>query len=113
MKKRDILFLLISSVIIVVAWIAFAIIHNSLSSTINETTTAQIIPIPGSFDTQTIASLKKRQQINALFVAQTATVSAAISPTPIPPAPTPTIATGSAVITPNLTPAITATPGGN
>lgn len=77
MKQKDLLFIFISITIVVIAWIVFGVIHNSVTSTIPQSTAVDIKPINGSFDTKTIKSLKSRVKINP----QT---NIAISPTPTP-----------------------------
>ncbi|MCL5438674.1 MAG: hypothetical protein M1268_01655 [Patescibacteria group bacterium] len=67
MKKREIIFLLISSVVLVVFWIIFSIYHNFATSTIPETLNVQTSAINPNFDTKTIDMLKKRQQITPVF----------------------------------------------
>ena len=67
MKQNEILLFLASAVVVVFAWIAFTIIHNSLTSTISETTIQAIIPIQPVFDTKTIDALAKRTSITPLF----------------------------------------------
>lgn len=88
MKKKDILFILISGFFIVIAWIGFSIYHNSKTSTIPEATSIQIAPITPAFDTETIEDIKRRIKAEAILERKTtptatATSSAtAISPTP-------------------------------
>lgn len=67
MKQRDVLLILISTFIIVVCWIAFNVVHNSITSTISENLAVQIIPISPNFDTQAIERIKKRQKISPLY----------------------------------------------
>lgn len=75
MKNREILFLVISSFIIVLAWIGFNLYHNMKTSTINQNLTVQILPISPNFDKKTISDLKKRERIAPLYEIKT-------SPTP-------------------------------
>lgn len=92
MKRKEILFLLISVFILVFAWIAFSIYHNSVTSTIAEPLGVQISPINPSFDNETFAKLKKRQKIQPLFEMQkteeekTATSSSSLEQQSPPPA---------------------------
>lgn len=81
MKQKDLLFILLSSTLVVALWIVFSVLHNALSSTISTDTSANISAIGGTFDTKTLETLKKRMSINP----QTAI---AVSPTP---SPTPTV----------------------
>lgn len=62
-NKKDILFILISSFIVVVAWIAFNIYHIYVTSTINQTIQAQLTPINPTFDPNTIKQLRTRENI--------------------------------------------------
>jgi hypothetical protein len=96
-KQKDILFILVSSFIVIVAWIAFNIFHILATSTIDENIQLQLTPISGTFDQKTIQQLKSRESINPLFEQQGSSSQSAV-PTPsaviitIPPigAPTPT-----------------------
>lgn len=91
MKKNDILVILIPSFIFALAWIGFSILHSIATSTISETLNTQIAPISPSFDTNTIAALKKRTNVVPIYqitvpiqnIVIPATSSAAI-PTPTP-----------------------------
>lgn len=67
MKQRDILFLVISTFVLILAWIGFSIYHNLVSSTITGPVVEKIIPINPTFDTKTIDSLKERKNIEPLF----------------------------------------------
>lgn len=99
MKQKDIMFLLISSVILTIAWIIFTIIHKSISSTIAPVTNEQITAINPLFDDKVISEIKKRQKTAPEFSlqvsssspsAQTTTPTPAIiskTPTPIPSGP--------------------------
>jgi hypothetical protein len=81
-KRKDILFILISSFIVVVAWIAFSIYHIYITSTISDTIQAQLTPINPTFDPQTIKDLLKRSDIVPAFDIQTTASSEATAPTP-------------------------------
>ena len=67
LKRKDIIYILISVVVLVFAWIAFNIYHNTISTTISETTSIQIAPIPPTFDIQTITKLKQKEKITPAF----------------------------------------------
>ncbi len=67
MKQRDLLFLVISTFILIVAWIGFSIYHNLVSSTITGPVEEKILPINPTFDTKTIDTLKKRKNIEPIF----------------------------------------------
>ena len=75
MKQKDLLFILLSSTLVVALWIAFSVLHAILSSTITATIAFDIAPINSSFDTKTLATLKKRHVINPQTIV-------ALSPTP-------------------------------
>lgn len=96
MKQRDILFFLASACIVVFAWIAFTIIHNSLTSTLTTTTTEAIAPINPTFDTATLKKMKTRIAVSPAFTISavpTTTISPTATPTPLPPL---TVASASA-----------------
>ncbi len=105
MKKRDILLLLTSAFILVIAWVGFSIYHNLATSTVSDPVGQQIRPIPASFDTESISQLKRRKKVLLDFkeLETTATNSSQASPTPT------LIATPS----PTLIPLLTATPSGS
>lgn len=63
MKQEEILFFLGSAVIVVFAWIAFTILHNSLTSTLSGSTLQIITPIDPTFNTKTIDAMSKRTVI--------------------------------------------------
>lgn len=67
MKQKDILFLLASTLIVVLLWIIFSVYHNLAVTTISKSTTTQIIPISPDFDTKTIENLKKREKILPIY----------------------------------------------
>lgn len=84
MKQKDILFLLISAFILVIAWIIFSIYHKSITSTISETLSVQIVPINPNFDATTLEKIKERNSVAPLYQIQqipTPTPSLQISPT--------------------------------
>jgi len=95
--QKDILFIFISSFIVVVAWIGFNLYHIYVTSTINGDLQLQLTPISPVFDPQTIQQLKTRENINPEFQIQ----KVAATPTPPLPistfAPTPIISSGPAV----------------
>lgn len=87
MKKKDILFILISGFFLVIAWIGFSIYHNSKTSTIPEATSIQITPITPSFDQQTIEEIKTRRKAQAVFEGKstpTPTATNSATPTTLP-----------------------------
>lgn len=74
MKQKDILLLIISSFILVILWIIFSIYHNSVTSTIPEAVSIQILPINPTFDKNTIESIKRRTGVAPIY--ENATASA-------------------------------------
>ncbi len=95
MKQKDLLFLLISSSILVVIWIIFNILHHSLTSTITDTVGQELNPIAKTFDQTTFDILKKRQKVTPV-VAITIIPSITPSPTPLPITPVQPISSESA-----------------
>jgi hypothetical protein len=81
---QDILFILISSFVVVVAWIGSNIYHIYITSTISEEVQSQLTPIDGAFDTQTLQNLKSRERVNPAFEIQATASQAARTPTPTP-----------------------------
>lgn len=67
MKQKDLLILLTSAFLLVIAWIIFSIYHNSITSTIPKNLNIQIVPISPDFDSKTIEKLKERKNIMPLF----------------------------------------------
>ncbi len=76
MKQKDLLLLIVSFFILVVAYLGFSVYHNSVTSTIPEVLNIQITPISPSFDQKTIDNIKKRRVITPLYEINTA-------PTPV------------------------------
>lgn len=96
MRKKDLLLLLISGVILVIMWIVFNVIHNTISSTITDTLNQQIVPISATFDTATIKKLQQRTQILPSYTSASGSAFLTPTPTPVPVFITP-IASQSAV----------------
>lgn len=96
MKQRDVLFLVISTFVLIVAWIGFSIYHNLVSSTITKPVGENIAPINPSFDTKIIDVLKERKNIEPIFQTKSneATESASIENI-IQPSPTLPVSTNS------------------
>lgn len=87
MKKKDIIFILVSGFFLVIAWIGFNIYHNSKTSTIPEATSIQITPITPSFDQKTIKEIKTRRNVQAIFEGKstpTPTATNSAIPTTLP-----------------------------
>lgn len=103
-KQKDILFILISSFVVVIFWIGFNLYHIWVTSTISENIQLQLEPIDPTFDKNAMQQLRLREQISPAFgqiasqSALTPTPQEASSPTPITDV-TPT-ATDASQITP-------------
>ncbi len=65
--QKDILFIIISSFIVVLVWIGFNIHHVLVTSTIEEEIQLHLEPINGAFDTQTIHQTKNRLRVDPLY----------------------------------------------
>lgn len=108
MKKKEFLFILISSSILVFAWIVFSILESAMSSTISETLQVQTSAIPATFDSKIMNSIKNRKQITPQNIdtripdTDTASGSATPNPTVTPIQPSPSIPLPS--ITSEITP---------
>lgn len=111
-KQNDILFILISSFILVVAWITFNIYHIFVTSTISQHIQYQLAPIDPAFDQQTMQQLKTREDINPLFGSQSvASNSGTTQTTPTIPSQTPSqIPSQTPSETPSGTPVVSSTP---
>ncbi|HEV2339771.1 MAG TPA: hypothetical protein VGT05_03330 [Patescibacteria group bacterium] len=68
MKQNDLLFLLISSAILVTVWVAFSIIHASLTSSISPIVGQELSPIAASFDAKMLTVLASRTKITPASV---------------------------------------------
>lgn len=95
MKQNEILFFLGSILIVVLSWIAFTLVHTSLTSTISATTIQAIVPINGTFDTKTIDAMRIRPQILPVVNLTSQTAPSVVST--VGPAPTP-ISTSSSTL---------------
>ena len=80
--QKDILYISISSCVLVVMWVGFNIYHAHVTSTIEPNLQLQIQPIEPRFDSQVIADLKRRQTVSPIFELSTASSEAELSPTP-------------------------------
>lgn len=105
MKQKDILIILISTFILVVAWIGFNIYHNSVTSTISETLGVRISPINPDFNIKDINALKERKKVTPILDATASLATPSATPTTQP---TPSTPTPSPIITP--TPSISINP---
>ncbi len=62
--QKNLLYILVPSVIVVIVWIAVAIYTKAITSTISQRVNASIEEIDPKFNTDVINSLKKRKQID-------------------------------------------------
>lgn len=101
--QKDILFLAISSFIVVVAWIGFNLYHIYVTSTVSEDVQIQLTPISPVFDQLTMQQLKTREDIKPIFdspkfaVSPTPSEQTGTTPTPAP------LDSGTSVTAPNDT----------
>ncbi len=89
MKQNEILFFLGSVCIVIFAWIAFSVLHNSLTSTISGNINQIISPIQSTFDSKVIDAMNKRTVVLPLNTIQPPSqteiiVTSAPTPTPSP-----------------------------
>ncbi len=99
MKKKELLFIVVSFFLLIIVYIGFSVFHNSVTSTISEDLNIQILPISSTFDEKTISELKKRNNVSPIYQ-----LTPLQSPTPSS-IPTPTLS-------PTPAPTKTATPSG-
>jgi hypothetical protein len=91
--QKDILFILISSFIVVVAWVCFNLYHIWATSTVSTDVQMQLTPIDPQFDPTVIQELKTREYIDPLYESQASSNTAVPTFTPLgAPTPTPTTA---------------------
>ena len=88
--QKDILFIFISSFIVVVAWIGFNLYHIWVTSTVSPDVQVELTPIDPDFDPVTIQQLKSRENIAPQYqmqiksaTTQTTEPNDTLSPTPI------------------------------
>lgn len=67
MKQKDILFILISSFVVTVAWIGFNLYHKWVTSTISTDLQMQLNPIDPNFDMDTFQKLQQREHIQPIY----------------------------------------------
>ena len=89
-KQKDILFIVISSFIVVAAWIGFNLYHIYVTSTVSDDLQLALTPINPDFDKQTLQHLKSRKNINPLFQSPISSSAATPTPEPLPTITTPT-----------------------
>lgn len=89
--RKEIIFILVSTCVLVLAWIAFGVYHNYKTSTIPEKLNIQIRTIIPKFDISTIEAIKNRSKASPIFelppsdqtrTSGGSTGSARITPTP-------------------------------
>lgn len=80
--QKDILYIAISSFVLVVLWIGFNLYHAHATSTIEPVLQIQIKPIDPKFDTEMINKLKSRQNIQPVYELNNASGAASTTPTP-------------------------------
>lgn len=73
--------ILVPAFILTVLWVLFNVYHNYISSTITDPLTHQIIPIEGSFDSDTIEEIKQRKRVEP---ANEIVIEVSETPTPTP-----------------------------
>jgi hypothetical protein len=83
--QKDILYIAISSFILVVIWIGFSIYHAYVDSTIEPDLQIQIEPIEPTFDKETINNIRNRQGVLPVYEldaqqAETASPEAELTP---------------------------------
>lgn len=87
MKQKDIFYIVVSSFILIVIWIASNLWHIQNASKLTETVITQSLPITPSFDTKTLIKLKERTTAAPVFstkpiASQAAILTPATTPTP-------------------------------
>ncbi len=88
MKQKYFLFISILTFIVVVAWIGFDLYHTSITSTIDQTLSFQILPITPEFDASVLETLQKRETILSVASLESTPASDAaeqeVEPSPTP-----------------------------
>lgn len=116
-KQKDILFIFISSFIVIVAWVSFNLYHIWATSTVSSDIQNQLTPIDPEFDPTVIQELKTKENINPLYESQVSsnttvpTFAPLGAPTPTPtPLPiisqTPSTASNTSQLSPSVSPII-------
>ena len=83
--QKDILYISISSFVLVVLWVGFNLYHAYVTSTIEPDLQIKILPIEPRFDTETIEKLKTREKITPLYESDSASPEAVVAPLPTSP----------------------------
>jgi hypothetical protein len=84
--QKDILYVSISSFVLVVLWIGFNLYHAYVSSTIAPDLQLQIIPIEPTFNSAAIQKIKARENVAPVYEltpTSSSSSEAAVSQTPI------------------------------
>jgi len=82
--QKDILYISISSFVLVVFWIGFNLYHDYVTSTIAPDLQMEIQPIDPTFNTGLIQKLKTREKIIPIYELKNASAEASITPSPTP-----------------------------
>lgn len=101
MKRKDILIILIPSLIVVILWVVFSVFHNYINSTIPNDINMQILSINPDFDTDTISKIKSRSVVDPIYTFEQTSIKEASldeTPSPTPSIKPPTVSTSSAKI---------------
>lgn len=83
MKRKDIIFLLIPMLVIVILWVIFSIYHSYITSTIPTNLNMQILSISPNFDLKTIEAIKTRRVVTPIYDLGSQPESL-VTPTPTP-----------------------------
>lgn len=98
MKHKDIVLLLVSALLLVIAWVVFNIYHNSVTSTTPEALEKEALIINPDFDEKTINKLKERKRVLPVYDLESPSPSPTINPAPPPEEnPTPTASPGGQI----------------
>jgi hypothetical protein len=95
--QKDILYISISSFVIVAVWIASNLYHAYVTSTITPDLQSQIEPIDSKFNTDTIQHIKNRKVITPVFEAKSSSTEADLTEQSVTPSP---VGTSSATANP-------------
>lgn len=83
--QKDILYIAISSFVLVMLWIGFSLYHVHATSTITPELQAQIEEISPNFDAATIQELKGREKASPVYElsGENASPATTLAPTPV------------------------------
>lgn len=82
MKQSTFVTFLTITLVFVILWVASNVYHTLTTSNINTQLQQQIIPIDGSFDTDTINSINNRKTTTPIFNVPNVNPTATVTPTP-------------------------------